>query len=266
MAAQAYPLLLIHNSELEKYGAFSDYLRFAEKHDRLHHKDFSDFEEQNFSKIPLQLAISKEVKGMSILSNTLNQLSKSLAEKNWQDLEEYLNPGLEVEEIELISNNLPFQLSKEVYEIYQWHNGVKEGEEDVALFFSSYAFLSLEAAIEEYYEQINLDIDSISELIEEYLEVWRNWEIEWDPLDFCDTNWNPFWFPIFWGCDRKSLGIISGDTQRIATSPVMNYFCEAGEVTWLHNSLTDMMLTITECFERKIYTRSNFATININLE
>ena len=39
------------------------------------------------------------------------------------DLSEHYNPGLTREQIDKMVKDLPFKLSEEVYELYQWRNG-----------------------------------------------------------------------------------------------------------------------------------------------
>ncbi|MBW4598631.1 MAG: hypothetical protein KME29_03220 [Calothrix sp. FI2-JRJ7] len=41
---------------------------------------------------------------------------------------DYLQPGLSRGEIEDLVKDLPFQIPLEVYELYQWRNGARDGD------------------------------------------------------------------------------------------------------------------------------------------
>ncbi|MGB3653290.1 MAG: SMI1/KNR4 family protein, partial [Rivularia sp. (in: cyanobacteria)] len=63
---------------------------------------------------------------MSNLTEALQRISvwmeKYQTEKDGKKIP-FLAPGLTFEEIENKLKNLPFKLSEELYELYQWHNG-----------------------------------------------------------------------------------------------------------------------------------------------
>ena len=62
-----------------------------------------------------------------------------------------LQPGLSRSEVDAAVDGLPFALAEEVYELYQWRNGQKEGEFRLGLLRSEFdPFMPLEEAIGEY--------------------------------------------------------------------------------------------------------------------
>ncbi|MBV6621910.1 MAG: SMI1/KNR4 family protein [Rivularia sp. (in: Bacteria)] len=152
---------------------------------------------------------------MSDLTDALNRIVNWL--KNHTS-EKYASvdvwqPGLSYEEIDRRVADLPFKLPEEIYELYQWRNGTYEGEEDFSRFFSGYAFLSLESAIKEYEE----------------------------------LNWKLHWFPIFY-LDSRDYFIISCQSEDLAL--ILRIYLGGGEGEQvLFSSLTNMMLTIAECYE-----------------
>ena len=152
---------------------------------------------------------------MSDLTNALNRifswLEKHPSEKYASV--DVLQPGLSYEEIERRVADLPFKLSEEVYELYKWRNGTCEGEEDFSKFFNGYAFLSIESAIEEYEELF----------------------------------WKSRWFPIFY-LDSRDYLVVSCESENLA--PILRIYLGGGEDgELLFSSLTNMMLTIAECYE-----------------
>lgn len=158
---------------------------------------------------------------MSSLTNALDRIL------NWLEqnlLSEYisvevLEPGLTLEEIEERVADLPFCLSQEVCELYQWRNGTCYDEEDISRFFQGRAFLSLESALEKY-----------EELIES------------------ETRWESDWLPIFQGIDNRDYYFIIGDREVKEISPVFSSaYGDADDK--LYDSLTEMMLKIAEDYE-----------------
>ena len=152
---------------------------------------------------------------MSGLTNALNRIVNWLEKHSCEKYASVnvLQPGLSYEEIERRVVDLPFKLPEEVYELYQWRNGTCEGEEDFSKFFSGYAFLSLESAIDEYEK----------------------------------LNWKLHWFPIFY-LDSRDYLILLCNSENVA--PISSIYLGGGEDEEVFfSSLTNMMLTIAECYE-----------------
>ena len=62
-----------------------------------------------------------------------------------------LQPGLTRQEIDAAVGTLPFALAEEVYELYQWRNGQKEGKFRLGLHqWPTYPFMPLNEALDEY--------------------------------------------------------------------------------------------------------------------
>ncbi|BAY13188.1 hypothetical protein [Calothrix sp. NIES-2098] len=158
---------------------------------------------------------------MTVLTETLEQLEYWL----WQhhpDLAASLNPGLTSQEIDNTIRNLPIQITQEIRELYQWTNGsslfVTPCHLDEAL-----ALISLEKAIQYSY------YDNVSEVVRERVKIPNLvmfWEFErWVHFAVCDQREAS---PI--------LVITDDDYTRLA-----------------YSSLTSMVLTTLECYQREIF-------------
>jgi cell wall assembly regulator SMI1 len=87
---------------------------------------------------------------MSALIDALNQISEWLQQHNWIS-PSIFQPGLSIEEIESELGKLPFYLSCEVCELYQWHDGSSDSKQGI---FVHHDLLSFENALE-YSQGIN---------------------------------------------------------------------------------------------------------------
>ncbi|MBD2454183.1 HEAT repeat domain-containing protein [Nostoc sp. FACHB-87] len=153
----------------------------------------------------------------------------------WQEIHrpEYaaqLQSGLTEQEIEEPLKNLPFQLPKEVYELYRWRNGSR-----FDVFFptgSGLVFLPLETAIEQY--NLNAYVHSTTA---EYAGS--------------DDDWNPYYFPIFF--EGIEMFFVIGHDKQQENSPVIYYFGEDGSHDIFCSSLTTMMQVIAECYDIGAY-------------
>lgn len=86
---------------------------------------------------------------MSALTEALEQIEYWLWQ-NYPDIAKSLTPGLTPEEINSITENLPFKISREIQELYEWHNGSGHFSFFVSVYDSNegLGFLSLEKAID----------------------------------------------------------------------------------------------------------------------
>jgi hypothetical protein len=112
---------------------------------------------------------------MSLVTQSCDRLLACLQNHFPWDAEQF-QPGLSHEEIEQKAQVLPFLLSEEVYELYQWRNGNPSGNllipGKLAGCLSYFWFmLSLESAISTYSSLRKRSSDRL--------------------------GWNPHWFPIF---------------------------------------------------------------------
>lgn len=87
----------------------------------------------------------------SILTESLDRILIALEEKD-PEIASRLQPGLTRKEIDEITKGLPFKLPEELYELYQWRNGLSD---DVGFGFATWNgilgdFSSLEAAVNDF--------------------------------------------------------------------------------------------------------------------
>ncbi|RUS96513.1 hypothetical protein DSM106972_087000 [Dulcicalothrix desertica PCC 7102] len=71
----------------------------------------------------------------------------------------FLQPGLTKNEIEIITEKLPFKLPHEVYELYQWKNGTSQADQywEFGLFFDCWSFKPLNSVVNEYLSRHHID-------------------------------------------------------------------------------------------------------------
>lgn len=173
---------------------------------------------------------------ISTLTDALKRILSWL-QQNQLECAELLQPGLTTEEINEKVSGLPFQLPKEVYELYQWHNGTSSDTE----FFPGYWFIPLELAVETYYE--NMSIEGKNK---------KSYEKDnnLDKLPYVEC-WNQYWFPLFELDGQVYLLACNDNPQDTAT--VWNYFPEFVHPELRYENLTAMMLTIAGCYETGAY-------------
>jgi hypothetical protein len=88
----------------------------------------------------------------SILTESLDRILKSLELKD-PEIASRLQPGLTRKEIDDITKDLPFKLPEELYELYQWRNGLSD---DVGFGFATWngiigGFSSLKKVISDFH-------------------------------------------------------------------------------------------------------------------
>jgi hypothetical protein len=85
-----------------------------------------------------------------------------------------LGQGLSLEVIEGSTQDLPFKLPPEIYELYQWHDGLSGWE----FLFENYNFLPLKVAICEYQGELGQaqqDRPEIVDLFRYRFPIFQNW-------------------------------------------------------------------------------------------
>ena len=203
---------------------------------------------------------------MSLLTDALEIILNWL-QQNKPSYASSLQPGLVYEEIEQKVKNLPFRLPREVYELYQWRNGVciSKGEK-IAQFFHgyTYTFLSLENAIDEYnqlmglWDEAKLDYEWDKDLNEELAEmvdmtngmIIPELDKEENELQIEIVNadiWKSDWFSIFYHDPQSYIIVICKHQDVALISELYLQTMEDGEPKIVFNSLTNMMLAIAEC-------------------
>jgi cell wall assembly regulator SMI1 len=131
-------------------------------------------------------------------------------------------PGLTRSEIEEMTHNLPGQIPEEIYELYQWRNGVRDENLETVV-YPSPGFLPLDEAV-----QVCEDlIDSCGEE---------------DPLLFEGQRLFPF---LRENCSHCAV-LLDADKQQF--SPVIDIADEL-DLRLMYRSLTSMMMTLAEYCE-----------------
>ncbi|MFB6275049.1 MAG: HEAT repeat domain-containing protein [Halothece sp.] len=176
---------------------------------------------------------------MKALTNALNRILH-WHQQHHTEWVESKQPGLTTEEIKIKTQELPFRLPTEVYELYQWCNGTSG---DVP-FFPSYRFLSLEEAVDLYHSEIKeVEIDKLQQ--EDYYDIAQLAPFSWPSFQ------NQYWLPIF-DFDGE-IYFLSCDTEQRDGAPVWYYFPESVFPRLYFSNLTSMLLAITECYETEAY-------------
>ncbi|QLE44261.1 SMI1/KNR4 family protein [Nostoc sp. C052] len=206
--------------------------------------------------------MSQLTDALDIILNWLQQNKPSYAYS--------LQPGLAYEEIEEKVKNLPFRLPKEVYELYQWRNGmcILKGEK-IAQFFHGYTFLSLEDAIDEYNQLIGLwddpelDYEWDKDLYEELAEMVDmtngliipelNKEENELQVEIVNADiWKSDWFPIFYHDPQLYIIVACKHEYFAFISEIYLQSIEDGEPKIIFDSLTNMMLNISESYDKRV--------------
>lgn len=166
------------------------------------------------------------------------------------ELSDRYNGGLSREQIDEIVKVLPFKLSEEVYELYQWRNGeansVYHNGDTIADFLFPDHHLP---------GNLSLPFWSLQTAVANYQDLWKMEESEREnnsrenfPADF--KLWDRNWFPIA-SMENKTILIAIGD---IDPSPIYQIeFGFANTPLRTYKSLTSMISTISECCESELY-------------
>ncbi|PSF33624.1 SMI1/KNR4 family protein [Aphanothece hegewaldii CCALA 016] len=155
---------------------------------------------------------------MGVLTEALERIIEWLR----QHQPEYANsfkPGLKSDEIKAAEEELGFTLPEEIYELYQWRNGSTLATE--ALFFPNIHFLPLDQARNTTREVISY------------------------PDDWFWYEGYPLFVFLMYESDVFAIPLKSNQQKNL---PVV-YIPEGGEQIVYYTSLTDMMLTLAECYE-----------------
>lgn len=170
---------------------------------------------------------------MELLISSLEKIL-DIWQQDREDFIELLQPGLNVQDIQQYVSNLPFQLPQEVYQLYQWQNGIQVPEfHDIALdFIPGFWFLPLAETLKEY-ERLKESKDYFT-----FLQ---------------DEAYHKPWFPIL----SSDLGyfLVLGDKNTFISSPVFFLSWNSGDLIFeaRYPSLTSMMTVISECYESGAY-------------
>ena len=132
-----------------------------------------------------------------------------------------LQPGLTRQAIDVAVSGLPFVLAEEVYELYQWHNGQREGKFQLGLHqWPTYPFMPLSEALDEYTRSQAFNFE---------LEV-KN--------EYCDFAESGGWLPIFG--EQMEYTATIGQAPGTLTSPLA-WVSREDKTTLHYPSLTAML-------------------------
>jgi hypothetical protein len=160
---------------------------------------------------------------MSPLTDALNRIMAWL-QQNCPACTLSFQPGLSPEQVASRLGELLFRVPREVYELYQWRNG---DDRERPIFVYHY-LLELDAALG-YSQGIN------------YFDLLEGREADGEPL---------YLFPIF-HFEGEYFAVVGSDSPSDA-SPVF-HIADDASVGLAFTSLTNMMLTIAECYETDVY-------------
>ena len=163
------------------------------------------------------------------------------------DLADRYNPGLTHQQIDNLVQDLPFKLSEEVYELYQWRNG----EADLGYYNGE---CRVDFLFPDHHIPGNLSIPfcSLQAAIKIYRDLWQLEESNSIDPPFKGFHlWDRKWFPIA-SMENKTMLIVIGDLD---PSPVYQIdFIFSQNPLRVYNSVTSMISTIAECCESELYT------------
>ncbi|MCF4970104.1 SMI1/KNR4 family protein [Nostoc sp. CMAA1605] len=159
--------------------------------------------------------------------------------KNMPERISSLASGLSREEIEQSTRFLPFKLPEEVYELYQWRNG----SSGYTFLFENYEFMSLNAAISNYREQMG--------------------EISYYERE--EAYWFEHSFPIFqlW-CNGGVVYSVAPNSQR--NSVIRIYDCECNDYSLRYYNLTNLILHSADWYEAAYFVKQENAWDIVNEE
>ncbi len=173
---------------------------------------------------------------MSELLDELEYILDWLQSSNLEFFDCY-NPGLTRQQIDEITKDLPFRLSKEVYELYQWRNGTAD------LSYNN-GYLPLYFL---FPEQLRADVICSFCSLQDSVYIYKTIR---EATNYDDEYWNPKWFPIG-AYETKRMLYVVGDLN---PSPV--YLWDVGcydDSVRVYKNLTSMISVIAECCEFNLY-------------
>lgn len=162
---------------------------------------------------------------MSALTDALNRIMEWLQQNSPTCASGFL-PGLSPEEIEQKLGELPFCVSCEVYELYQWRNGANKG----CGVFVYHHLLDLETALR--------DSQGIND------SFW---------LETREGNGDPKYLFLIFDFNGEYFAV-PGNDRLNDTAPIFHVGCDDGSLSFAFTNLTNMMLAIAECYETGVYS------------
>ncbi|MEH2251747.1 SMI1/KNR4 family protein [Nostoc sp.] len=170
---------------------------------------------------------------MSELTDELQYILNWLESSNLEFFDCY-NPGLTRQQIDEITKDLPFRLSKEVYELYQWRNGTAD------LGYNN-GYLPLYFL---FTEQLRADVICSFCSLQDSVYIYKTIG---EATNYDDAYWNQKWFTIA-AYENKRMLYVVGD---IDPSPI--YLWDIGDSVRIYKNLIGMISVIAECCEFSLY-------------
>lgn len=167
---------------------------------------------------------------MSVLTEALERFEYWLW-KNHPEIADSLPPGLTIEEINDIAKALPFSLSKEIKELYQWRNGSSGIFGTLNYSDEGLGFMSLEKAIDLTYE-----CEHITEWVNlPCFYMFPEYE-RWVHFAVCDEE------------ETSSILVVTDDPcTRLS-----------------YTTITSMVLTTLECYEKEVIKLGDYRRAEFN--
>lgn len=170
---------------------------------------------------------------MLVLTEALEKIMNWLTEHQLEYANSFL-PGLQTNEIQAVEEELRFKLPKEIYELYKWRNGTEEDAK--ALCFPTMQFLPLPVAVK------NSQI--WNQFVLEDKNVVDNHEL---------SKANPLFIFLQDNCNYCAISLLEDQEKEL---PVVT-LQEGEPANIFYTSLTNMMLTLAECYEIGAYYLDN---------
>ncbi|HEY9697445.1 MAG TPA: hypothetical protein V6D10_09285 [Trichocoleus sp.] len=174
---------------------------------------------------------------MSALTDALNRIMEWLQQNSPTCASRFL-PGLSPGEIEKKLSELPFCVSREVYELYQWRNGANNG----CSVFVYHQLLDLETALR--------DSQGIND------SFW---------LEAREENGDPKYLFLIFDFDGEYFAVPGSDSLN-DTASIFHVSCDDGSLSFAFTNLTNMMLAIAECCETGVYSVTSDGNVGVTDE
>jgi cell wall assembly regulator SMI1 len=186
--------------------------------------------------------ITKWVDYMSEISKYLEYILSWLRSTEIEFIDCF-NPGLTRQQIDDYVRELPSKLSDEMYELYQWRNGI------VDLGFNNYHPLVEFLFPDQLHNGLPTTFHNIKDSVANYNDLYQVSQEFINPSSDSEF-WNQKWFP-FASFENKKILYVIGDLN---PSPV--YFHVIGNLDnpiRVYKSITSMAAVITECCVQGLY-------------
>jgi SMI1 / KNR4 family (SUKH-1) len=181
---------------------------------------------------------------MSKLTDELEYIFDWLKSTNLEMAECY-NPGLTRQQIDKIVKDLPFKLSEEFYELYQWRNGIAD-----LGFNNNYPLVEF-LFPDQLFSSLPTSFCTLQDSISIYHDLWQLEQSTMmnKPYDNY-RGWDQKWFPIA-SFENKRVLYIVGDLD---PSPIylIDYIFLDNPLR-VYKSLTSMISVIAECCKLGLY-------------